>query len=179
MGSSLVFWAGRHAQANRAAFPKMTKEATKWLGARGMRWNQLIPKVKLLLKREQAPDVLMVHLGGNDLASISRGKLTRFIKNDLKLLQKWMPKTRLVWSDITTRREYRHAVSNARVEVARKTMNSAVRTHIARMGGNAIKHPLLIWSNKSLFIHDGVHLSRKGNEILLQDWQAGLSLIKK
>ena len=175
IGSSLVFWAADRAGKSGVAFPIAAQTTTKWLGERGMKWCQLLPRLRALLHRSSPPERLIIHLGGNDLTSFTLQQLEKRIKGDLTEVKVLMPHTVVIWSDITARKSYRHARSNAKVEKARKSLNSTVHTHVSRMGGISIRHPSIIWHSTELYRGDGVHLSNLGNDTLLQDWFHGMS----
>ena len=169
-----MVWAGVRARTQQAVFPKLTSPTTHWHGSRGMKWCQLMDKVKHLLGLKGPPGKLILHLGGNDLASTPLKEMVNDIKNDLQALKVLMPGTRIIWSDITARREYRHALSSPKIEKARKSLNYKVHVLICQMGGSFVKHPALKWDARDLYRPDGVHLSNMGNDILLKDWQSTL-----
>ena len=172
IGSSLVVWAGHRARAQQAVFPKLTSPTTHWHGSRGMNWCQLMDTVRHLLRLKGPPGRLILHLGGNDLADTPLRQMVDNIKIDLQALKVLMPDTHIIWSDITARREYRHAVSSPKVEKARKTLNHKVHVLICQLGGSFVKHPAIKWDARDLYRPDGVHLSNMGNDILLEDWQS-------
>lgn len=174
IGSSLVHWAYGTAMTKNTDYPALSKRSTKWYGTRGMKWYQLLPRITALLREKSHPRVLIIHLGGNDLTSTPLKVLIEQIKCDLSKIQHMMPKTQIVWSDVTTRIRYKGANSNAKAEKARKTLNASVRPHVTKLDGFSVRHPLIIWTASHLFRKDGVHLSDRGNCILLQDWQDGL-----
>jgi hypothetical protein len=138
IGSSLIHWAEARARKSRAKWNLLTENRVTWHGQRGMKWNQLLPKTKaLLLQTSSAPDVLCIHLGGNDLVSTPLRKLTSQAKSDINALAKLCPHTALIWSDILARVSYRNAESNSKIEKTRKTLNSTMRAHTRKLGGKA------------------------------------------
>ena len=179
IGSSMVYWAAVTMNLNRSAYAELATRKTTWFGTRGMRWDQLLPKLRGLLQHQQAPDTMIIHLGGNDLTSTPLKALISTIKDDLTRINLLMPATRLIWSDITARIRYRNARSNAKVDKARKSLNATVRPHILKMRGLTIRHPSITWATVALFRGDGVHLTDSGNAILLQDWRSILFGPKK
>lgn len=149
----------------------MTSPSTHWHGSRGMNWCQLLDTAQKLLRYKGPPGRLIIHLGGNDLASTPLKELIHKVKTDLQTLKVLMPDTHIVWSDITARHTYRHALSNPKVEKARKTLNNKVHVMICQLEGSFVRHPALKWDACDLYRPDGVHLSDTGNDILLKDWQ--------
>jgi hypothetical protein len=56
-----------------------------------MHWDELVPRIKYLLKIERAPDMLIVHCGGNNLGYHYLHKLRLQIKASLNRVQKMLP----------------------------------------------------------------------------------------
>ena len=175
MGSSLVHWAERRAWQTQKADEGLRRSNIAWHGQRGMRWHQLLPKVKSLLQSEAPPSWICIHLGGNNLASIPLRALTAMALQDLKTLSKIAPHTMFIWSEILPRVHYRGANSDAKMEKTRKTLNAAIKKGILNLNGQCIKHPGIQWDIPSLFRHDGVHLSNKGNDIFLDNMKSILA----
>lgn len=73
LGHSLVFLARRHAavsvgmQLGLSSLPPI-----QWLGMRGMSWDQLMPVLSEALRSRCQLEVLILHLGENDLVPFSR-----------------------------------------------------------------------------------------------------------
>ena len=66
-GSSMIHWAGIRAGKRATVFPELVRPSTKWHGQRGMRWDQLMPKIERPLQKEPTPSKMVIHLGGNDV----------------------------------------------------------------------------------------------------------------
>lgn len=67
IGSSIIKWA--FFRARRSLFRadlsiKRFNGRIFWQGKGGMSWKDLFPKVKLLQKYEQTPNILIIHCGG-------------------------------------------------------------------------------------------------------------------
>ena len=142
----MVFWATDRMYKKLSAYADLATPNTTWLGMRGMKWAQLLPRLQGLLQHCQAPDAMIIHLGGNDLTSTPLKTLIITIKDDLTKVKQLMPALRLIWSDITARIRYRHARSNAKVDKARKSLNATVRPHILEMRGLTIRHLSITWA---------------------------------
>jgi hypothetical protein len=126
VGSSLVFWAESRAKSNQAVGKELTKSNLAWHGQRGMRWQQLLPKMQTMLLSAAAPTWICLHLGGNDLASIPLRALTAMALQDIRTLHNMVPSSVLIWSDVLPRVHYRGTSSDAKMEKTRKTFNSAM-----------------------------------------------------
>ena len=133
-----------------------------------------MPKIKLLLQKESPPSVLVIHLGGNDMPSTPTHRLEKQIKQDLAEIRVLMPRTHIVWSDLTARLRYRHARDHSKVDKTRKAINYKIHVTVCQLGGSFVRHPNLTCDNTKLYRHDGVHLSNPGTDILLQNWQVHL-----
>ena len=80
------------------------KSSVLWQAKSGMKWKDVVSKVKTLLKIEDPPTYLMIHCGGNDIAGNSNSiTLRHTIESDLFTLSRMLPNTILVWSQIIPR----------------------------------------------------------------------------
>lgn len=55
----------------------------RWLGVPGMLWGRLVSEVQRYAAKDRPPDVLVLHVGGNDLGLRSMIDITRDIKLDV------------------------------------------------------------------------------------------------
>jgi hypothetical protein len=115
-GSSLVHWAEHRAHRAKGKWNMLTSQKVSCHGQRGMKWNQLLPKMKTLMCSATPPQMLFVHLGGNDLASTPLRQLTEQAQCDMKALAELCPHTALIWSDVLPRIKYRGAHANNKME---------------------------------------------------------------
>nr|XP_033811841.1 uncharacterized protein LOC117365474 [Geotrypetes seraphini] len=106
VGHSFVHWAGECA-AIRPGGQHLGLQhlgiRVSWWGQRGMRWHQLLPLLADFRRRPRRPDVLLLHLGGNDVDSQTGKHLIDTILGDLRMVLEWFPGTTLLWSDIIPR----------------------------------------------------------------------------
>ena len=116
-----------------------------------MKWIQLLPKMKTLMRSANPPEMLFVHLGGNDLANTPLRKLTEQAQCDMKALAEICPHTALIWSDVLPRIKYTGANANNKMEKTRKTFHSAMRAYIRKLGGKTIRHQGIKWNFPHLF----------------------------
>lgn len=68
----------------------------QWLGKQGMLWGQLIPALYEALKSRSQLDILILHLGENDLVACSVIQLLDNLTRDFYKISQLMPGTRLV-----------------------------------------------------------------------------------
>lgn len=173
VGHSFVHWGGKRAgvRPNGRQLGLSRSEAqVRWLGVRGLRWSRLLPVVQYYASLDRAPDILVVHAGGNDLGSRSSRELLRDIKLDFLRLWSSYPGLLIVWSDITARRVWRNARSPQGLNRARAKLNKAVGKFVARNGGFAVRHRELEEVDVALLEDDGVHPTGIGYDI----WALGL-----
>ncbi|KAJ8334232.1 hypothetical protein SKAU_G00398710 [Synaphobranchus kaupii] len=55
----------------------------QWFGWGGLRWERLLPFIHQSLRGRAAPDVLLIHCGGNDLGNTKSLRLVADMKRDL------------------------------------------------------------------------------------------------
>lgn len=148
-----------------------------WQGRGGLRWCHLVRTIRHLLTLEDYLDLLLLHLGGNDLGQVRLGDLRFMISRLLFKLQYLLPATRFIWSQILPRLNWRSELNHAAMERARRRTNSFVASLILRNGGGYIRYPELSDQVVSFFRDDAVHLSDFANDIFLYRLQQGLQLL--
>ncbi|MEW8545795.1 MAG: hypothetical protein AB2693_19915 [Candidatus Thiodiazotropha sp.] len=149
-----------------------------WLGAGGMHWSELIPKFQCTMIFNPPPDLIVIHVGGNDLVTVKQAKLIKVIRRDLQYLASVFPTAIVVWSDILPRKSWRGIENNpqnlAKMNEKRKRINRAGRQVIHDLTyGRAIIHELDA-TTPGLFKPDGVHLTLIGNAIFLNTFKEAL-----
>ena len=120
-----------------------------------------------LAKADKHPRWLIIHLGGNDLASTPLKNLISMIQKDVKAYSNLFPEMCIIWSDILPRAVYRGARSNAKVDKARKSLNNAMKLYMPQINGEVIHHRNIQWDAHHLYRRDGVHLNNMGNDVML------------
>jgi len=170
VGSSIVRWAGAHAQSGRGGSSLGLQHAgvcIKWYGRGGMRWSQLDGFLTTKLQHQPPPDVIVLQLGSNDLVSVKNKVLIDDITCSVLRLRALLPSVRIIWSNILPRLYWHGANHPKQVDKARKRVNSAAKALVLTEGGAVIGHPTLLVKDLELFRHDGVHLSNEGNSVYL------------
>ncbi|XP_022535127.2 uncharacterized protein LOC111194716 isoform X2 [Astyanax mexicanus] len=140
-----------------------------WFGWGGLRWRDLIPFFNQSLRGKTAPDVLIVHCGGNDLGGMNPVHLSAEMKGDLIDLHRRFPHMKLLLSDITPRRQWRSTTHPKKIDAARKRVNREMCDFILGVEGGVIHHPDIVFHDPRLFLRDRVHLSPLGNQLFLND----------
>lgn len=148
-----------------------------WQGKGGMRWHEMVRKVKQLLTIADSPTILIVHCGGNDMGLISPKTLREKIVRDLRVIQGLLPFTKIIWSQILPRALWK--IDNSMdINRARLRVNSYVaKIVVNNLNGGYIKYPDISIDRTELFQSDNVHLSEIGSNILLNILSGGIESI--
>ncbi|XP_067322028.1 uncharacterized protein [Anolis sagrei] len=174
-GHSFVFWAER--EALKTAYGQhlgLSSIATiEWRGVRGLRWYGLCP---LLFRARSGPppDVLVIHLGGNDLGLLTGKALFLQARADIKKIWRAWPEVHIAWSAIIPRRKWLGGGDVRKLEKARKRVNRAMRMFMIRQRGYYIEHTDITREQQGFYRVDGVHLSETGNQQFLADLRQGI-----
>ncbi|KAK2917103.1 hypothetical protein Q8A67_001477 [Cirrhinus molitorella] len=149
----------------------------KWEGRGGRLWEQLLPVLRSLRAKAPAPDILIIHLGGNSLCREGRNRLDflREMKTDLAEVFRIFPRTRLLFSFILPRLHWRGQTARSAygVERSRRWLNGAISGFLAERQMRCIRHSNIDLSHLT---RDGVHLSPEGNELLLSNLREALEV---
>ena len=133
----------------------------------GMQWVQF---GRMVFFGNTPPDILVVHLGGNDLPRLPGKALILDILRDLSRLHNLYPAMRIIWSTIIPRLNWRGARQVDKVNKARRQVNKEICRGVSKGGlGSVINHCRIQISNVDYFREDGVHLSEAGLDIFLDD----------
>ena len=71
----------------------------EWRGRRGMHWGKFM-ELASQISLSVPLDIMVVHLGGNDLAQRMGKSLNLQAINDLQLIEAKFPTLKLIWSNI-------------------------------------------------------------------------------
>ncbi|ROL50896.1 hypothetical protein DPX16_3530 [Anabarilius grahami] len=98
-----------------------------WEGRGGRLWEQLLPVLRSLRTKAPAPDILVIHLGGNSVCREGRNRLDflREMKTDLAEVLRLLPRTRLLFSSILPRLNWRGQIARSAygIERSRRWLN--------------------------------------------------------
>ncbi|KAJ8248485.1 hypothetical protein GJAV_G00242540 [Gymnothorax javanicus] len=174
-GHSLVFWAEKRAKSPEYGMQlgmDPSRVRVWWKGLQGMTWDQLLPLLLKLKGSWPNPDVIILHLGGNDLGKTDTKVLLESVKKDLASLRGIFPSCLPVWSDILPRRSWPSTEDSTAIETIRIAVNKKVHADITELGGAVVAHDSIRpGSDVGLYRPDGVHLSGKGIDMFNIDLQ--------
>ncbi|XP_060562714.1 uncharacterized protein LOC132722259 isoform X4 [Ruditapes philippinarum] len=162
LGDSIPYWAG--VRANELGTPnlKLDGKSIGWWGIRGMSWDDFRRSVECNVILSKPPDVILIHLGGNDLLSKSLRKLRFIIGAEIKYLSEAFPDSVIIWIDILQRLSWNSDVSIHKIEESRKRINRWGRQQVRRHPKSEVISVDIDYKTPGFFRADGVHLSNIG-----------------
>lgn len=135
-----------------------------WFGFRGLRCESMLHRVSQLRSSFPVPDILILHVGGNDVGRMQTLLLLAELKRLFLLLQHAFPRCCLVFSEVIPR--LRWSLPEERFfDKIRKRLNRAMMVFLRSVGGFSYRHTLLEGFEPGLFRADKVHLSDIGLDI--------------
>ncbi|XP_044150850.1 serine/arginine repetitive matrix protein 1-like isoform X3 [Bufo gargarizans] len=177
LGHSFVFWGALRADVRQngrqLGFDRGTA-IVRWIGRRGMAWGSVLQEVHRQARLDRVPDILVLHVGGNDLGVRPCRELIRDIRFDFLRLWSLFPSVVTVWSDIVPRKVWREARSVERLNKARIKLNRVIGRFCAKHGAVVVRHPELEAGTGGFWRQDGVHLNAVGIDLWSLDLQGGI-----
>ncbi|XP_044151085.1 uncharacterized protein LOC122939149 isoform X4 [Bufo gargarizans] len=177
LGHSFVFWGALRADVRQngrqLGFDRGTA-IVRWIGRRGMVWGSVLQEVHRQARLDRVPDILVLHVGGNDLGVRPCRELIRDIRFDFLRLWSLFPSVVTVWSDIVPRKVWREARSVERLNKARIKLNRVIGRFCAKHGAVVVRHPELEAGTGGFWRQDGVHLNAVGIDLWSLDLQGGI-----
>uniref|UniRef100_A0A671L8H1 Si:dkeyp-121d4.3 n=1 Tax=Sinocyclocheilus anshuiensis TaxID=1608454 RepID=A0A671L8H1_9TELE len=175
-GHSLVFWAEKRATSPEYGVQLgMHPDSVRilWKGVQGMTWQQLVPLLLQLKDNWPKPDVLIIHLGGNDISTTDPEAFIETVKKDMTSLKSIFPECLLVWSSILSRQTWRGTEDSKEMDIIRMAINESICGIMTELGGSTLSDSN-IRPSLGLYRPDGVHLSGKGIDTFNLNLQAFL-----
>lgn len=127
----------------------------QWFGKGGMCWDDLLPPFRQCLEGRTAPEVLVIHCGGNDLGHFKSVLLLKATKRDLHDLHQQFPEMKILLSSINQRLHWRYGPP-AKMDKARKFINSVMATFILPVNGRTLHHPQIVFDHPQIYLRDKV-----------------------
>ncbi|KAM3936161.1 uncharacterized protein RB166_003283 [Leptodactylus fuscus] len=175
MGHSFVFWGAERAAVRpdgRQLGFAWEVATIRWLGLRGMLWGWVLGEFHRFARLDRPPDVLLLHVGGNDIGRRPFRDLINDIKFDLLRLWALFPGMVTIWSDMVPRKVWKDARSVDRLNKARIKVNRAVGRFMARNGALSVRHYELEAGSGAFWRRNGVHVM--GIDLWCLDLQQGI-----
>ncbi|XP_068096210.1 uncharacterized protein [Hyperolius riggenbachi] len=175
IGHSFIYWAKKRATVRPYSLNLGLNEEEfliLWFSQRGMRWRNLMGSILQWLKVWPAPDVVVLHLGGNDLGKSNTRSLLWRMKENMLRLRGLLPNTIFAFSEIIPRLVWLSHRELFFLERIRRRVNFAISKFMPAINGVSFRHLELEGGLRSLYRNDLVHLSEIGLDIFnmgLQD----------
>ncbi|XP_036068963.1 uncharacterized protein LOC118599030 [Oryzias melastigma] len=138
-----------------------------WIGKVDMRWKNVLDTFNREVSRQRSsPDILVLHVGSNDLGNINVCDLTSEMVKDLIHLHNTFPRMKIAYSFITPRMTWAK-FNPMKINADRIRVNRTMKLNAEKFNGCVIEHPDLTPFEKALFKTDGVQFSSKGFEMFV------------
>ena len=179
MGSSIVmnrFIEARQQPGGANLSLKRSLGVTIWWQWRGgLTLNRLNGHIRTLIRLEDTPNYIVIHIAGNDIGNVRVGYLLYLLVNFMSWLSHEMPNTEIIWSQILPRKTWRYSNNTKSMEDCRRKLNSSLGRYMVRHDDYYIKYPDIKPDN--IFISsDGVHLTKLGNRICFEYFAGGVRI---
>ncbi|OCT55830.1 hypothetical protein XELAEV_18003287mg, partial [Xenopus laevis] len=173
VGHSFVCWAEERAvrRPYTSNLLDPCKSQVFWFGRRGMKWADLWSAIWAARATFPKPDIIIVHLGGNDIGKVKTLDLINFMKRDLTQLRLTFNDVLVVFSEVIQRLVWVQFPYLKPLERVRKKINRALFKFMPLLGGFSFRHTELEDGCPGLYRDDLVHLSGIGLDILNSDFQ--------
>ncbi|OCT67472.1 hypothetical protein XELAEV_18038770mg [Xenopus laevis] len=168
IGHSYIYRAVRRAAKQEYGTNlNLNKQQVKvtWLGLRGAIWHDLLAMLSQMISRWGQPDIVLIHLGGNDIGKEKTIEIIRFIRRDLAQLHFSFPEVLFVWSEIVSRITWFQSPETKALDRCHKKINSAIAKFAKWLNVFTYRHTDLELTGSGLYRDDGVHLSDIGLDI--------------
>ena len=144
---------------------------TYWKGVGGTRVAGLTNKISRYLSyKVPYPTTIIFHVGTCDLFRSHQGDIRTRVKSNLEAVRNLLPNTRIIWSDILPRREYKEEENKGAGKKITININRFAHSVCKKLGNaHVIKHHSIRPDNASLYCSDNLHLSDAGSEIFRSD----------
>lgn len=146
-----------------------------WQGYGGLGLAELLKKINILVKVGDTPSFIILHCGGNDIGKIPCKQIRKLLQDVFQLCAKVLPNTKILWSEVLPRSNWRYSTDGKAMERARKRLNSYAGKLAIDMGGGYLRHPILCSDWGRFECPDGVHLSDEGNVVFLKQIRNGIN----
>lgn len=174
IGHSFVYWAhkraGQRCYTSNLSLPHASFKVL-WKGIRGLQWNNLFCHLSALSQRWPSPNILIIHLGGNDVGKQSTLDLIFMMKQDLHRIHLSFPGTRVLFSEMVPRLVWLSSPETKPLEKIRRRVNHSIAKFMPFLDSFSFRHVDLEGGFSGLYRQDGVHLSDVGLDIFNLDLQ--------
>ena len=146
-------------------------------GQGGLRLEGLLDEIATFLYRRRFPTTLIIHCGTNNVLMEKKSIVRARVEEVLLALRRWLPWTRIIWSDVLPRHAYFYENKKGAGKMNTLDLNQHVHNKVCKLtpGMHYIRHSQNFAPHeRCLFISDFVHLSKEGINRLLYNWEQAL-----
>ena len=118
----------------------------------------------------------MIHLGGNDLATLGRRRILGDMTQGLEEVAALLRPAEIIWSELVPHFKWRGAEVHSDVENARRKLNFTMKKTCGDMGLGFIRHGLITLKTPEYYERDGFLLSVVGLAMFMLDISGALEL---
>ncbi|KAJ1156575.1 hypothetical protein NDU88_009293 [Pleurodeles waltl] len=134
----------------------------------GLRLDGLRQLIEEVLRRRLPPPALIIlHVGGNDLATIGRRSVFEDLMVEISWLAKRCPGAVIAWSHIIPRWIWRSGRSAKALNESARWLNSRMKRLLNTSALRTVGHGCL--QEEAMFHEDGVHLSDGGHTVFVEN----------
>ncbi|XP_077122997.1 uncharacterized protein LOC143776994 [Ranitomeya variabilis] len=175
VGLSYIYWAARRAELYPGGRSLVFVDVDViWRGMRGLTWSQVLPEVAHITRGSSSPAIVVIHAGGNDLASFPLAELLTLIRSDMDKFPSFFLLMRLIWSEVIPKLVWRGARELDAMERSRRSLNQRISRFVKFKNGVVVRHHRLEGDNSGFLISDGVHSYEAGLDIFLNGLREGV-----
>lgn len=179
LGDSLVRRAGEYA-TSRGKRDLGTERDTqvRWFGRGGLELHNIPRSLQDLLRHHATPNLIILHVGSNNIGKHPVKLCRQAVEEVLLSTRQLLPESHVCYSEIIPRLFYygrgEGPHSQPALDKCRKNINRYAKSRIKRMFRASYLQHRFHSQDHELFHRDGVHLSDRGNELLIGDFEMTL-----
>lgn len=129
-----------------------------WQGRGGLILSRMKQAIRTMLKFEDQPHVIVIHIGGNDLGREKTKVLCDKLREFMSWLAKVMPTTVLVWSQILPRLQWRYSNNLKAMEKSRTRVNTSIASYLTKSSDCYIRYPYIKANHRFLGLEKMVYI---------------------
>lgn len=159
-----------------------TSGEVTWLGEGGAMLINFPRVFHETLQYHSAPSMIIIHFGTNDIGKIEAKFFRQAVTEAISTIRTLLPYCHIAWSSILPRLFYynvqKELTSHKALIGVRISINKYARRSIMKLpNASYISHCNIKPSNHRLFFRDGVHLSKKGSDVLISNFTQAVKIV--
>lgn len=167
----------RQAGENEISGPRGTPKSAG-IGRGGLELHNIPRSRQDLLRHHATPNLIILHVGSNNIGKHPVKLCRQAVEEVLLSTRQLLPESHVCYSEIIPRLFYygrgEGPHSQPALDKCRKNINRYAKSRIKRMFRASYLQHRFHSQDHELFHRDGVHLSDRGNELLIGDFEMTL-----